>query len=502
MNAGAGFDPNVRREEKSIRYIPLDQVDKSKYDYAITIIPLRLGVIQATFPLHKQVEEFRRALRLKRDEPVAPFGPHFEGFEVKRRILGPPGRDGKPPVLQDWEDYKYEDKFAEMIDSRRLKYHIEDRYLLPFIRYDEGLVMPLPDLVPDLAKYPEPRLPAIVDAIAELKAKGRQPETASEFLLRMKAKTGRRDLFKPTEDEAANRLMKKDPGTPPPAPAGKADAAAIDVDNLLLRFIDPDITPGRTYEYQIRLRMLNPNFQKPELVSNPSSADVEILYGPWVQIADPVQVPNESFFFAYDTKEYQDAVGKLTTDAGLAKRLKAADNQAVVEVQTWMEQVKVDGSGNREPVGAWVVAEMPVMRGEYVGRRQYLKLPLWSSEDGKFVLREVPSTSLGVKPAKGKEPPRGWVVDFSTKSILVDFEGGKVHAKVGARDVSDEAGTELLIVRPDGKLMVRNSAEDMRDAGRAERDQVWLEWVKKVEAQKESAGAAPGSSGFTIPGKP
>ncbi|MDT1107490.1 hypothetical protein, partial [Pseudomonas aeruginosa] len=75
----------------------------------------------------------------------------------------------------------------------------------------------------------------------------------------------------------------------------------------------------------------------------------------------------------------------------------------------------------REPVGAGVVAEMPVGRGEFVGRKQYIKLPLWSAESQQYQLREV-----GDKVLKGKlQQPRGWLVDFSTQSVLVDFEGGR-----------------------------------------------------------------------------
>ena len=97
-----------------------------------------------------------------------------------------------------------------------------------------------------------------------------------------------------------------------------------------------------------------------------------------------------------------------------------------------MEQVRTDG-GKREPVGAWVVAEMPVGRGEYVGRKQYVKLPLWSSETQQYLLREMAD-----KVVKGKYQPKGWLVDFSTKSVLVDFEGGKVKSRTKVR--FDEKG--------------------------------------------------------------
>ena len=75
--------------------------------------------------------------------------------------------------------------------------------------------------------------------------------------------------------------------------------------------------------------------------------------------------------------------------AWLNNLLQVKENQAVLQVATWMEQVRTDG-GKREPVGAWVVAEMPVGRGDYVGRKQFIKLPLWSSETRQYLLRDIP----------------------------------------------------------------------------------------------------------------
>src|SRR5262249_28452300 len=139
----------------------------------------------------------------------------------------------------------------------------------------------------------------------------------------------------------------------------------------------------------------------------------------------------------------------------LSNLLQVKDHQAVVQVATWMQDVKTDNGAKREPVGAWVVAEMPVGRGDFIGRRQYVKLPLWSSETQQYNFRE-----LGDKPVKGRYTPKGWPVDFTTKSILVDFDGGRVRTKSnvrfdekgnlvsGTRTFEEEVGTEMLMVRP------------------------------------------------------
>ena len=75
---------------------------------------------------------------------------------------------------------------------------------------------------------------------------------------------------------------------------------------------------------------------------------------------------------------------------------------------------------------------------------------------------------------------RGWGltdVSFYTTELpqymLVDYEGGKVRQAVGDRSIEDVAPTELLILQPDGSVVVRNSALDMVDKEREDRQKKW-----------------------------
>ncbi len=307
------------------------------------------------------------------------------------------------------------------------------------------------------------------------------------------------------------------PGVPPkpgqpymPEGINPGTAAPPEIENYLLRFVDSDVKPGRTYEYRVRLRMWNPNYGQKGAVSNPLFAgeDYKMLYSKWLYLPTPITVPAESFLYAYDTKTYREqTAAAFEGQKELLARMQVKDNQAVVQMATWTEQVRTDG-GKREPVGAWVVTEIPVGRGEYVGRKQYVKLPLWSSETQQYLLREVTDKVLTGPKGKELQQPKGWLVDFSTKSVLVDFEGGKVKSKFAVgfddkgnlvtktRQFEEEAATELLIVRPDGKLVVRSSQTDEGDPNRKEVSSKWSEWLKLVETRK-----APGSTGTGTPGE-
>ena len=79
--------------------------------------------------------------------------------------------------------------------------------------------------------------------------------------------------------------------------------------------------------------------------------------------------------------------------------------------------------------------------------------------------------------------------------MLLDFEGGKTAESVdgGRTTVVDDAATELLILRADGKLEVRKELADTTAPDRVARDKTWKEWIDTVRKQTEKeAGTTPG----------
>jgi hypothetical protein len=300
------------------------------------------------------------------------------------------------------------------------------------------------------------------------------------------------------------------PGTPgpggrPPEGVGIVNTTETEIDNFLLRFVDCDVQPGFRYEYRIRLRMINPNYKQDNQVAVPEYAkeSYKVLYSKWSELKTSIEVPAESFLYAHDVKTYREQseaafAGQKEMLTKMRAKEAQLEGQAVLQTMTWMQQVRLDNSSKREPVGAWVLAETPVGRGEYIGRKQFVKLPLWSSEAAQYQLREVAEKVF----PKAKEQPKGWLVDFTAnKSILVDFEGGLVKGRSAYRfdptgqfvaqsrdNIKDEAATEVLILRSDGKLVVRNSAVDEVDPIRVPIAKRWNEWVQEIESRKPVGG--------------
>jgi hypothetical protein len=560
--SGGGYDNTSQRIEKSIEYISIDELDraleKGKVP-AITVIPLRMVTIHAEIPYKKQLEEIRRALRIpippstnevdrKRAEEQALAEAaryaRYDGYEVQRRVTRQLPGASQPQVIQDWAEYKFEDKYIELINSRKLADNIEEGYISYFLRYDMALALPLPQLVSEVTEsggYPEIRLKNINETIKKLREANKKPENPSELLARVQG--GRRNLYQPvTAGQTGVSEIFGDAGTAgltglgatsgrgglggitPPTPGGGAirpgtpgaggggvgggldttgepgrgnfpQAPPVEIEHLLLRFVDVDVRPGYTYEYRIRLRMLNPNYRAPEdkgpiEVANPNHAKIKELYSPWLQLAEPITVPPEAFVYAIDVASYRERMQKeYAKEKELLSRLQVKDGQVVVELCTWMEEVRTDSSNKREPVGAWVVADIPVGPGEFIGRKQYVKLPLWSSENKMYILREVPDKVIPPRGGKDVPQPKGWLVDFSTRSILVDYDGGKVTTKVGGKLITEDVASELLILRPDGKLIVKNSLQDEDDPTRKQIVSIWTKWVGEVEKRKvESSG--------------
>jgi hypothetical protein len=270
--------------------------------------------------------------------------------------------------------------------------------------------------------------------------------------------------------------------------------AMPEVEYTLLRFLDVDPRPGYSYQYRIRVKMKNPNHNQPDKVSRKSDAKVETLYGPWAQLPEIITVPPESFVYAADADEYVKDVDEKFRQYGrelairnvMEYRQVQEGKRAIVQFQTWMPQIRIDGSGNKtEPIGTWVVAEMPVAAGEYIGRRQLVELPLWSAGQQAYVLRELSGGAKLAGLANQKNQPKGWPVNFRTQSVLVDFEGGKTKAELADRTVTDDSATEVLILRPDGQLLVRNSVADAEDPKKKARQETWDKWLERVRQRKD-----------------
>jgi hypothetical protein len=288
-----------------------------------------------------------------------------------------------------------------------------------------------------------------------------------------------------------------------PGPAGsEGQADAQPPEYCLVRLIDPTVVPGKVYKYRLRVRMANPNYNRPKDVASLSYAKNPELdvdeNNKWFEIKQPVQVPPELLYYAVDQKELEGA----NKYKGINARDWLNKDRSAMQIHRWLETFTMPTDKNNHlPVGEWVVAERVIVhRGEYVGFPQRIEFPYWRTTQEQFVVATEP---------KATRRAPGVPVSFKADShdgrdtVLVDFEGGNQdYERVASRDedgraktakLRDSFATEILLLTPDGKLLAHDGATDAKDAQRKER-------LKEVRTRLQEV-KVPGSGG-AAPGKP
>ncbi len=575
------------RSESKVSYMSIEEATKQNLPPAVAVYPIRMAVIQMSFPLREQLEEIKQALRLRnlweaRQEsspatiaarsgapaggaavPAVPGGnaalaaldadlaPAFVGLAVEKMVIPPEGLAAnltKEQYEALWAPLDHQERFFSLFTRYDAPFVKEEGYKPYFLRPEQGISAPLPLLADGFAlNYPpDTTMGSIYANFKKLDDSKAQKKTADEQKKRFDRGStnpyaaapaaagslpggfGGEDLGMRMSSSGGFRppmggMMPKPPGAPagtegeaPGTPAGsQSNGDKLDVDHLLMRFLDVDVIPGYSYQYRVKVLMKSPNYKNTDKLADDNMAKVEVLESAWYDIPQRLTVPQESFLYAYPVKKYEEAITKIYEDSGKADPVrKVAELQevkegkrAVIQVQQWLDRLRI--GTKQEPLGAFVQAEMPVAVGEFVGRRVPVELPLWRSAALNYVLPQG-DTKSPIYPNWPKDTnnnkytlPKMRVLDFRTKNVLVDFEGGHTNTKVGTLTLSDDSASDLLIVREDGKIEVRSESLDMADSpgsvatARKQREDAWNEWLKRIRQLKDTEPAAGGSgSGF------
>jgi hypothetical protein len=476
---------------------------------AITIIPQRMNVLQASFPYAAQLEKYRQALRYAdmKDLLAHPEDlPVFHGVDVQRQLYKPVGRGSNElELVEAWHTVDLEG--GKNQDLRAVKlYFNEDSADLQrvMLHEDHMLVLPLPHEIG--GKYPDMRLPTLKDSIAKMKKQDAKaatlPPPKSKYM--GKSNPFKKDgelnqgFYNPGEGSnilppgSGGRKNPMDPGT------GSTTAPASPPEHIFVRVYDTDVRDGLVHEYRLRVKLKNPNFGKRDQVSKKSDADPEelpALEEHWYVFQQKVTVPQGGYHYVVDPTP----PGKAAYPLPLLK-----EGQAVMQFQRWYEYLDMSDGKFKEPIGDWVLSELIATRGMFVAGKAFSPLPFWSSIENAFTLREIP----GDKPVKGKDPRKGTMLDpVRPKAILtVDVQGGKISPRIGPNPgegrvnrgprTEDEAATEVLLIYPDGSLDLRSSARDKADADRKERETNFRKWVKDTEDKVSPTAPPKGKDDF------
>ncbi|MBI2805659.1 MAG: hypothetical protein HYX68_11835 [Planctomycetes bacterium] len=286
--------------------------------------------------------------------------------------------------------------------------------------------------------------------------------------------------------------------------------------DAFVRFIDPDVLPGKKYRYAIQVRMANPNYKKEQLVQyNTLAKDAELL-SKWEYTPD-ISIPEEYHLFALDQQVFDEAkepkLGKKPSAPTFD--VKAAREKATFQIHQWVQKKHVLAvSPDPLVIGAWTVGErVEVARGEKIGVSVAVQAPVWRELLDTF---QIPF-SLEALNAKRKRVMRpGLRIDMISEVIdakgnaipqeapvLIDFVGGK-RGKGATNVLDEETAVEALILTADGKLTVLNSRVDSDpdlNQGAREREERLSE--ARARARRFSGlTAGPGATPKGGPGLP
>jgi hypothetical protein len=491
---------------RELTWMDLDKVKEGVTRLAEELVPARMIIITGSFPYKQQLESFRIALRKRSlNELVGSLGTddvpwQFRGFEIQRRVLYPDGRE-----KSGWEDHH-----QRMRDDLRLTLahavdiEPEDPDMLKYngvVNY--GLVLPRPKLElpydpdPEKSRYPNLQIPGVqetINKLNEISAGDSSLKPPEQLQSRLSGKNidplspfqpvGNADETEKTEPTAPTSSSS---GEKKKSEEGKEEPDPVVPEKALVRIIDTLVAPGFTYEYRIKVKMSNPNYNRQKDVAYPKLAkEKEIEASEWTYVP-PVSVPADTFWYALDDKPDRD--------------------KAMVQVQRWVDLLEDRGKGADQkgiPVGDWLVLnKTPVYRGEYIGGVIPIEVATWNIRDEDYEL---------VKDAASRST-RKLPVDFRVRSsetrfpaLLVDYAGGKdMRVHLGNKDVKEDAPVEVLVLNSDGRLELHSSAEDLPNAerkGRAETYKKRMESVKQTNRLRRIQGpglfdrnAMPGMKG-------
>jgi hypothetical protein len=525
---GGGFMPQPQNvvqnagADREVKFVRVEDLEQNPGKLAETVKPVRMAIISGAFPYRKQLDEFQRALHFDNvaeilSDPEA--RPLFVGILVQRRTVS---SDGK--VLNDWIDLDIE-KAVKQLRVAAVGLEPEDQKLVEFgvIVKPNHLVMPRPKLSHQ-EKYPAEELGGIRATLSEFE-QSRQvfvpppPPKPSRFT---------KDFDPWSEDMSPTPAVAPPPqassaappATPPGSqPAGKGSAPVLPPGSpkvilapqeCLIRFIDVTIEPGQIYEYQVKIRMANPNYGRDDrAVSRDITTEKEIVSDEWTPVTvrsrsgrpAPLRLAVKDELLYYAVDERGDPRTPVTGPP-------ANQERAAVQVHRWLDEVQV--GKDREsvvPVGDWSVLErLLVHRGEYVGRVEELEVPVWDSAQDGFSFAIHPDDVVAKRTGRRTIRHKGIPVDFasdplaaerdrSPASVLVDFEGGK-RAIPGEAKATEEVPVEMLVLTPDGKLLVHTSTADTNDGDRRRRYLTWKERLDEVrfKGKKPTLSGRPDDS--------
>jgi len=192
----------------------------------------------------------------------------------------------------------------------------------------------------------------------------------------------------------------------------------------LFRFFDYTVEPGDRYRYRVRLLLANPNEGiSPRYLLNPELGKLRWLQSEWSEPSEVISVPRDTELLAVSVKP---------------PLRKGTEPSARMRIFKWVEECGKEAQTEKLLVRGQV-ANFPGCTYPEIRER-----PKEDDEDDFLTTRPRAET------------PETFDVDYLTEALVVDINGGQ---RLPGNDRLSAPG-EILLLDPDGSLVVHNELED------------------------------------------
>ena len=283
-----------------------------------------------------------------------------------------------------------------------------------------------------------------------------------------------------------------DPNAPKVVLNFKAPSAMPPSSKALIRFVDADMDPGATYQYRVRARFANPNFEQPAGVVAHSglAAMKQLVSSAWTETQTIYVPPDDARFFI----THQDRNAGLVTKAQGPKAIDRQPNTAAgdkvvpFQVQRFADSFSFSlgkDAGKTFYVGDWMIAErLFVARGEPIGRECDVEAVVWDKWQSQWNVNGLPAKFDKKDQYSKKLQPVAVNYDFRVKPevVLLDFTGGaRVYINPRTKFESqqpEDSAVQALLLMPDMTMRLHNGQDD---ALAPERQEAFDAWRDRLE---------------------
>lgn len=228
-----------------------------------------------------------------------------------------------------------------------------------------------------------------------------------------------------------------------------------DAELIMVRFADFTVQPETTYRYRLRLVTYNPNLKRDNVAPGTDTASPEI-FGPWSDPTGEVTVPADVALFAMGSAPYSGNPSERS------------------------DQVQFQVAAFNPADGVTVLKDFAAGPGQIIGEQTSVRTPDYTGD---------------VVKAKSKQ------IDFISNKLVVDTLGGVKQMTRLELPGSDRAEIPpvALLLRPDGRVVIRAAAEDRADESRVEMKKSFAKSMEDANSDKAKAPAFGGYEGM-MPG--